>query len=430
MKCKKCGWEGEENELYRGRACPECGLRKYLAKGEEETGKSEGEINIKRCSECGAELESDANFCIECGAKLTEEQNETEEVLEEPLKKKAPRSFGEKLTKKEKGQSFEELVSEIFESQGYEVAKNLIEKGKSGTKHEIDILADFQAALHESKIAIECKAHQKPIPKDTVMKLKDIANDIGADKGIVVSKSGFTSGAESYARDNNIELWGPEKVDRERVRLGKPDATSEMTKKVYKERKPKVTIKNVDNNFSEYGKKFNVNVFFDVKNKEPYRVRGLKAKVQLLSRHRQNLDMKEMKLGDIFPNSVENYKCKLKPLASDFIKKEEEGPILKIRVFNREQIFDEDTIRRIKHPTPSKCFIATAAYGTPYAKDIDILRRFRDDTLIHMGFGKGLVNLYYRTSPSLANAISKSENLRTLIRNFLIVPIVRSLRQR
>ncbi len=70
------------------------------------------------------------------------------------------------------------------------------------------------------------------------------------------------------------------------------------------------------------------------------------------------------------------------------------------------------------------CFIATAAYGTPTAKQLDVLREFRDDVLLKSTVGSRLVDFYYRTSPPIADFISKHGVVRTLVRDLLIDPIV------
>jgi hypothetical protein len=71
------------------------------------------------------------------------------------------------------------------------------------------------------------------------------------------------------------------------------------------------------------------------------------------------------------------------------------------------------------------CFVATAAYGTPTAEQIDVLREFRDSVLLESTAGSVFVSLYYQLSPPVADFIAGNELLRTLVREFLIDPIVR-----
>jgi len=81
-------------------------------------------------------------------------------------------------------------------------------------------------------------------------------------------------------------------------------------------------------------------------------------------------------------------------------------------------------------PPPAKkggdcgCFIATAAYGTDTAEEIDILREFRDEALLTNSLGTELVHFYYKTSPPIADFISRHEVLRTIVREGFLRPIV------
>jgi hypothetical protein len=70
------------------------------------------------------------------------------------------------------------------------------------------------------------------------------------------------------------------------------------------------------------------------------------------------------------------------------------------------------------------CFIATAAYGTPTAQQLDVLRAFRDEVLLESTLGTKFVELYYRTSPPIADFIAGHEAVRTMVRELLIDPIV------
>ncbi|MBA7648769.1 hypothetical protein ES703_56559 [subsurface metagenome] len=75
-------------------------------------------------------------------------------------------------------------------------------------------------------------------------------------------------------------------------------------------------------------------------------------------------------------------------------------------------------------PPPSGCFIATAAYGTSTAEEIDILRAFRDEVLLESALGSQLVEWYYQTSPPVADFISENSLLRTIVRELVIDPMV------
>jgi len=72
----------------------------------------------------------------------------------------------------------------------------------------------------------------------------------------------------------------------------------------------------------------------------------------------------------------------------------------------------------------SSCFIATAAYGTPMAQEISILREFRDVVLLQNPPGELLVNVYYAISPVPAAFIAKHEMLRTIVREAFLNPTV------
>jgi hypothetical protein len=70
-----------------------------------------------------------------------------------------------------------------------------------------------------------------------------------------------------------------------------------------------------------------------------------------------------------------------------------------------------------------RCFIATAAYGTPMIDQIQVLRDFRDQYLMKNPAGRWFVSNYYRYSPPLARFIAHHDSLRALVR-FVLTPII------
>jgi hypothetical protein len=78
-------------------------------------------------------------------------------------------------------------------------------------------------------------------------------------------------------------------------------------------------------------------------------------------------------------------------------------------------------------PPCGGCFIATAAYGTDTAKEIDTLREFRDEVLLPKSLGASFVSLYYKISPPIANFISRHELVRTVVKVGFVDPIVKIL---
>ncbi|MFX0205849.1 MAG: leucine-rich repeat domain-containing protein [Candidatus Hodarchaeota archaeon] len=70
------------------------------------------------------------------------------------------------------------------------------------------------------------------------------------------------------------------------------------------------------------------------------------------------------------------------------------------------------------------CFIATAAYNSPFHPHLDTLQEFRDKYLTPNKLGRKFVNLYYRYSPSWANFIAKHKILKLTIRISLLPLVV------
>jgi len=65
------------------------------------------------------------------------------------------------------------------------------------------------------------------------------------------------------------------------------------------------------------------------------------------------------------------------------------------------------------------CFIATAAYGTPAADELEALRSFRDRYLLTNAAGTALMRAYYKYSPAVADVVATNSLLRAFTRAVL-----------
>jgi hypothetical protein len=82
-------------------------------------------------------------------------------------------------------------------------------------------------------------------------------------------------------------------------------------------------------------------------------------------------------------------------------------------------------------PQSSNCFIATAAFGSAIAPEVQALRSFRDDVLRKTRAGARFFDefwrVYYQVSPFVVNAMNEDPDVREMVRWSIVTPIIRYL---
>lgn len=117
--------------------------------------------------------------------------------------------------KKNTGIDFELLVRSMFQEiidttdiQTISVEHNVQVKGKSGLKHQIDVLWDFEIGDVVYKTVIQAKDWSVPVKKEQVLAFKSILEDIpGQPRGYMVTSKNFQSGGKAFADFHGIKLF-------------------------------------------------------------------------------------------------------------------------------------------------------------------------------------------------------------------------------
>jgi hypothetical protein len=102
-------------------------------------------------------------------------------------------------------QDYQEEVAAVFRSLGLTALTEAEVNGARAT-HQIDVLVSFVLIGLKITWIVECKLWRTPIPKEKVLALHQIAQDVGADRAFLFSENSFQPGAVSAARSTNISL--------------------------------------------------------------------------------------------------------------------------------------------------------------------------------------------------------------------------------
>ncbi len=108
---------------------------------------------------------------------------------------------------------YEKLTQSIYQAilksesiENISVEHNVGVKGKSGVTHQIDVLWHFKLANIEHTVLVECKNYATNITLEKVRNFHSVLDDIGNARGLIVTKTGFQSGASEFAQFNGIGL--------------------------------------------------------------------------------------------------------------------------------------------------------------------------------------------------------------------------------
>lgn len=90
--------------------------------------------------------------------------------------------------------------------QNFEIRHNQKVDAPDST-YQIDVLAEYTALGCKNTVIVECKKHTRSIERSVVAELYMKLQSIGAQKGILISTSGFQSDAVRFANAHGIALW-------------------------------------------------------------------------------------------------------------------------------------------------------------------------------------------------------------------------------
>lgn len=97
-------------------------------------------------------------------------------------------------------QGFSEIIKVVIAKHNQQV------EAYDGT-YQIDVLAEFTALRSRIKVLVECKKLTRAVDRDKAMLLHGKLQSIGANKGILISTTGFQRGAVQYAKMHGLTLW-------------------------------------------------------------------------------------------------------------------------------------------------------------------------------------------------------------------------------
>jgi restriction system protein len=100
---------------------------------------------------------------------------------------------------------YQEEAAEFFRSLGL-FAETDVDLPGVRTNHDIDVVVKSKHVGFEVLWLVECKHWKSPVTKLHVLGLREIVNDLGADRGILLCEAGFQAGAIEAANLTNVQV--------------------------------------------------------------------------------------------------------------------------------------------------------------------------------------------------------------------------------
>jgi hypothetical protein len=106
-----------------------------------------------------------------------------------------------------RGRRLEATIAGLFAAHGYDVECNALRTGRSGARHEVDVLAERTDALLTSRVGVECKHWAAPVGTEVVARAGLVRDDLGLGQMVVACPGGAAPAARQAAAELGVELW-------------------------------------------------------------------------------------------------------------------------------------------------------------------------------------------------------------------------------
>ena len=126
---------------------------------------------------------------------------------------------------------YQKEAAAFFRTMGFKANVDAKVTGARAT-HNIDVWVTFTRYGLNHRWVVECKHWKSAVPKEKVMALASVIQDVGADRGILLSESGFQSGAFQSAEKTSITLTSLEDLRSKAEEDLLNSSTVRMTRKI------------------------------------------------------------------------------------------------------------------------------------------------------------------------------------------------------